>query len=166
MNKYFLSIMSILILFQSFRVLDEILYHHDDVEVRGYKIIDKENTRNNETKEEVKIELDIENLFTNADLKKGRKLSKQCASCHDFSKNLSIKIGPPLWGIVDRKTAIIADYKYSKSLSKVKRNWTKLELFNFLEEPKEYLKGTSMMYKGLKKIDDRIDLISYLESLR
>lgn len=158
--------MSILILFQSFRVLDKILYHRDDVEVKGYKIIDKENVTNGETKGKMEVEIDIENLFANADLEKGRKLSRQCVSCHDFSKNLSKKIGPPLWGIVNRKTAIIADYKYSKSLSKAKRNWTKLELFNFLEEPKEYLRGTSMMYKGLKKIDDRIDLISYLESLR
>ena len=31
--------------------------------------------------------------------------------------------------------------------------------------PKEYIKGTKMIYKGLKKESDRIDLIFYLKSL-
>ena len=42
----------------------------------------------------------------------------------------------------------------------------KKRTFFFLEKPKDYIKGTKMIYKGLKKSSDRADLISYLESLK
>ena len=44
--------------------------------------------------------------------------------------------------------------------------WSKEELFYFLEKPKDYIKGTKMIYKGLKKSSARADLITYLESLK
>ena len=68
--------------------------------------------------------------------------------------------------LVGRKSAVIADYKYSEALKDYDKNWTRNELFMFLEKPKEYIKGTKMIYKGLSKASDRANLISYLESLR
>ena len=47
-----------------------------------------------------------------------------------------------------------------------KKDWTRETLFYFLGNPKEYIKGTKMIYKGLKKKSDRVNLISYLESLK
>ena len=57
-------------------------------------------------------------------------------------------------------------FKYSDALVNYKKAWSKEELFKFLEKPKDYIKGTKMIYKGLKKSTDRADLISYLESLK
>ena len=81
-------------------------------------------------------------------------------------ESLKIKIGPPLWGLVDREVGVIKDYKYSDSLSQFNRNWTRSELFFFLKNPKEYIIGTKMVYKGLEKESDRVNLISFLESLK
>ncbi len=75
-------------------------------------------------------------------------------------------MGSPLLDIVNKKAAIIKDYRYSKSLVDFKKNWTRLELLNFLERSKQYTKGTNMIYKGLKKADDRINLVSFLDSLK
>ena len=83
-----------------------------------------------------------------------------------LDNSLKIKVGPPLWGIVNRKAASIDDFKYSDALVNYKKAWSREELFNFLEKPKDYIKGTKMIYKGLKKPSDRVDLISYLESLK
>ncbi len=167
MNKYFLSLMSILILFQSFKVLDEIFYHNDKNIKKGFIIINEVIKEPKLEKEELQVEeVDLDLLLIQADIEKGIKISRQCVACHDFSKNLKIKVGPPLWGIVGRDSGIISDFSYSDALINFKKIWTKQELFYFLEEPKRYIKGTKMIYKGLNKIDDRVNLISYLESLK
>ena len=87
-------------------------------------------------------------------------------ACHSFDNSLKIKVGPPLWGIVNRDAAKIEEFKYSEALTNFQKKWSRNELFLFLEKPKDYIKGTKMIYKGLKKSTDRADLISYLESLK
>ena len=32
-------------------------------------------------------------------------MAKQCVACHSFDNSLKIKVGPPLWGIVNRDAA-------------------------------------------------------------
>lgn len=170
MNKYFLSIISILLLFQSFKVFDEIFYHEEEGE--GSKIFseieDEDSDISEEENEESEVvqKLDLDSLFVNFDVKKGEKVAKQCSACHDFSVNLKVKIGPPLWGVVGRKAAAISEFKYSDALVNFKKDWDRETLFYFLQNPKEYVKGTKMIYKGLKKNSDRVNLISYLESLK
>ena len=168
MNKYFLSLMSILILFQSFKVADEIFSNKKD-QKKGYIILeqDKEEVTVADDKSDVKEEkIDYESLFSKASLEGGKKIAKQCVACHSFDNSLKVKVGPPLWGIVNRNAASISDFKYSDALINFKKAWSKEELFYFLEKPKDYIKGTKMIYKGLKKPSDRADLISYLESLK
>jgi len=169
MNKYFLSLMSILILFQSFKVSDEI-FNNKKNQKKGYIILEQDEEEdvtiaddNSQVKEE---KIDYESLFSQANLDGGKKITKQCVACHSFDNSLKIKVGPPLWGIVNRKAASIDSFKYSDALVNYKKAWTREELFNFLEKPKDYIKGTKMIYKGLKKPSDRADLISYLESLK
>ena len=169
MNKYFLSLMSILILFQSFKVADEIFNNKKD-QKKGYIILEQDEEEEvaatNDGTEVKEEKIDYESLFTQANLEGGKKIAKQCVACHSFDNSLKIKVGPPLWGIVNRKAASINDFKYSDALVNYKKAWSREELFNFLEKPKDYIKGTKMIYKGLKKPTDRADLISYLESLK
>lgn len=170
MNKYFLSIISILLLFQSFKVFDEVFYHVE--EEKGSKIFAEIDDTDPELAEDINEEVevvekvDLDSLFADFDVKKGEKIAKQCSACHDFSVNLKVKIGPPLWGVVGRKAAAINDFKYSDAFVNFKQDWNRETLFYFLENPKEYVKGTKMIYKGLKKNSDRVNLISYLESLK
>ncbi len=169
MNKYFLSLMSILILFQSFKVLDEIFFHEVNDNKKGYVVIEEkeENKKVEITENKSNSEvIDLDQLFTNASIEKGTKIARQCSACHDFSTNLKIKVGPPLWGVVGRKVGVISDFKYSDALNSYKKNWTRSELNGFLENPKNYINGTKMIYKGLNKINDRVNLIYYLESLK
>ena len=80
MNKYFLSLMSILILFQSFKVLDEILHHGESEVKKGYIIIEEAESETELTQKPAKEveEINFKDLFSNASLDNGKKISKQC----------------------------------------------------------------------------------------
>ncbi len=174
MNKYFLSLITILILFQGFKVLDIVFFKEKEYK-KGYVVISSEKEKletqfnlTNDSKKDVtpKIEINFTELFIQAKPENGKKISKPCQACHDFSFSQKNKIGPPLWKVVDRQVASIKNFKYSGALIEYKKNWSRKELFYFLENPKNYIKGTKMVYKGLKKIEDRVDIISYLETLK
>jgi cytochrome c len=41
--------------------------------------------------------------------------------------------------------------------------WNEQTLFDYLENPKNYIKGTKMNFPGFKKPEDRADVIAYLK---
>lgn len=107
----------------------------------------------------------ISELLLTASLEKGAKVAKKCAACHDFSAGGAHKIGPALWGIVDRDIASASGFTYSQALSALDGAWTAEQLNGFLENPKKYAEGTAMAFAGLRKPSDRANMIAYLASL-
>ncbi|MGB1399741.1 MAG: c-type cytochrome, partial [Candidatus Puniceispirillaceae bacterium] len=60
---------------------------------------------------------------------------------------------------------IVAAYKkYSKAIKTSGIVWNEETLDGFLAKPKSYLKGTKMAFAGLKKEEDRANIIAYLKS--
>lgn len=41
--------------------------------------------------------------------------------------------------------------------------WNEDTLFEYLENPKKYIPGTKMVFAGLKKPQERADLIAYIK---
>ncbi len=108
----------------------------------------------------------IEALLASADLAKGKKLTKKCASCHKFEKGGANGTGPALWNVVGRSKAGADGFtKYSSGMKEQGGEWTYADLNLFLYKPKDYIKGTVMAFKGLKKTQDRANLIAYLRTM-
>ncbi|MBT4204444.1 MAG: cytochrome c family protein [Rhodobiaceae bacterium] len=104
-------------------------------------------------------------LLSLASSEKGKKVSKKCASCHNFEAGMPNKVGPNLYGVVDRKMASAAEFSYSSALSQKSEEggvWDFESLNLFLEAPKEWLPGTNMSFVGIKKPTDRANIIAYL----
>jgi cytochrome c len=106
-------------------------------------------------------------MLAAADIEVGKKLSKKCAACHTFDKGGKKKVGPNLYGVVMRPVASVEGFKYSTAMKEFSadKKWTYDELNSFITKPKAYIKKTSMGFAGLKKIEQRANIIAYLRSL-
>ncbi len=103
--------------------------------------------------------------LASSDPKKGEAAAKQCGACHTFEKGGPNKVGPNLYGIVDRPKGSHAGFNYSAAMKAKGGNWTYEDLDHFIAGPKTWLPGTSMGYAGLGRGGQRADLINYLHTL-
>lgn len=103
-------------------------------------------------------------ILAAADPASGEKVFNKCKACHKLEDGAK-GTGPHLYGIVGRDIASVADFGYSGTLDGLPGNWTPEELSGFLANPKGYAPGTKMGFAGLKKIEDRADVIAYLASI-
>jgi cytochrome c2 len=88
-----------------------------------------------------------------------------CAVCHSTEPGVD-KLGPSLAGVVGRPAASLKEYPYSESMQKAGVTWTKLVLDKYLTDPQAMVKGTKMLFAGLKSAKDRKALIDYLATLK
>lgn len=98
------------------------------------------------------------------DAAKGKKVFRKCAACHNLDPAKK-KIGPHLSGLIGRKIGTVAGFKYSKAMQAADIVWDEKTLDSYLVKPKQFLKGTKMAFAGLKKEQDRADLIAYLKTV-
>jgi cytochrome c len=107
----------------------------------------------------------IETLLASTSMEKGQATAKQCAACHTFEKGGPNRVGPNLWGIVDRVRASEAGFNYSAGMKAKPGKWTFDELNKFLASPRGYIAGTAMSFAGLARDQQRADVIGYLRTL-
>ena len=106
-------------------------------------------------------------VLASADVAAGEATFKKCESCHNNAQGGPNMTGPNLWGVVGRPTASHPGMSYSDSMmahAKDSPNWTYDQLYMFLAAPGKWVKGTKMTFAGIKKPDERINLIAYLRS--
>lgn len=110
----------------------------------------------------------IEPLLASANVAEGQNIAKKCLQCHVLEKGGANKQGPHLWDVVNRPIAHSENFTYSsgaQEMGKAGKKWDYQDLNAFLHKPKDYIKGTKMAFVGLKKTQDRANLVAYLRTL-
>lgn len=100
------------------------------------------------------------------DAAKGEKVFNQCKACHDVDKGIN-KVGPTLKGIIGRQIATVEGYAYSedmKAFGEARKVWDDETFLEYIENPKKDVPKTKMAFAGLKKEDQREDLLAYLKT--
>ena len=110
----------------------------------------------------------IEALLATASVERGAQVVKQCQICHNLQEGQGPKVGPDLYGVVDRPIASKTDFKYSAALEALKtkvHNWSFDALNAWLTKPSAYAAGTTMSFAGLPDDKKRADIIAYLNTM-
>jgi cytochrome c len=106
----------------------------------------------------------FEEIYAAADASAGEGVWRNCRSCHALEEGVN-GTGPSLYGVVGRAVGAEPGYSYSGALKAVADVWSPENLDGFLEAPRDYAPGTKMTYNGLKDVEDRANLIAYLETI-
>ena len=166
-NKVFGAVLAALFIVLGLNFLSEGLFSSHAPEKPGFEIAGGEVKSEGGEKKKAGAE-PINALLASADLAKGEKVAKKCAACHVFNEGGKNKVGPGLYDIVNRTIASADGFGYSgalKALGGEGKVWDYEALNAFLYKPKDYAKGTSMGFAGVKKTEDRAALVAYLRSL-
>lgn len=107
--------------------------------------------------------------WADGDAAKGEKVFRKCKACHAVGPDAKNKVGPQLNGIVGAEIASVEGFKYSDAFMAKKAEglvWTEDNLEAYLEKPKDFIPKTRMSFAGLRKEDDREDVIAYLKTFQ
>ena len=166
-NKIFMSVLGIVFMVMSLNFLSEAIFHSEIPEQPGYAIEVAEGTSEEAEEDTGPAYEPINALLASADISAGEKTFKKCAACHSNEAGGANKVGPGLYDVVGRAIASVSGFSYSAALKAYGegKTWDYEELNGFLWKPKTFVKGTSMGFGGIKKAEDRAEIIAYLRSL-
>lgn len=93
----------------------------------------------------------------------GEKVYNKCKACHALEAGTN-KVGPSLAGIVGRTAGTVDGFKYSDAMAGSGITWDDANLDAYLADPKGFMPGNKMTFPGLKKEEDRANVIAFLKA--
>ena len=114
-----------------------------------------------EAEEEV---YDLGALLAAADPSNGeRTFQAKCSTCHTIADGGGNGTGPNLHGIIGASHAHMPGFGYSSAMQATSgETWNYENIDHWLENPSSYIRGTSMAFAGLRRDDERANVIAYL----
>jgi cytochrome c len=159
-NKIITAILVTILVVFGIGKISDIIFDKKDKNIVAYKVEAPEGTPGEANAAETNVDLNA--LFSMADIAHGEKIFKKCKACHSINAGGANKIGPRLWNVMFRPIGSVTDYKYSKALTSYGKEWNWEEMNGFLIKPSKWIKGNKMGFAGLKDERDRASVILYL----
>lgn len=106
-------------------------------------------------------------VLPTADVAAGEATFAKCKSCHTVDSGGANGTGPNLFGVVGGKPGSHGGFAYSPAMAAFSGEhpqWTYDQLNEFIKAPQKHIVGTKMTFVGIKKADERVNLIAYLAS--
>ncbi|MBL1429911.1 cytochrome c family protein [Oceanicaulis sp. AH-315-P02] len=107
-------------------------------------------------------EVVLPKFLVGADLKAGKREFAKCRACHTLEQGQRNKMGPNLFGMFGNKVGFNEEFRYSKAIQDSDLVWSMENLDHWLENPREFLSGTSMAFVGIRNEQKRRALMAYL----
>jgi len=105
-------------------------------------------------------------LLATADAAAGQRVFAKCQACHTIDQGAANGIGPNLYGVVGESIgAGRGGFAFTSALSGHGGNWTFENLDAWLTNPRAFADGTAMSFAGLPKVQDRANLVAYLNTM-
>ena len=165
MNKIIVSIVFAIILVLGINKVTDVIFYVEKPEKSAYQVASVTTAASTTSAETTSVSSESGNimaLFASTSAADGAKVFKKCLTCHSIGKGDPNKIGPNIFGVLNRKAGSISDYKYSKAMAAYGKVWSFEEMNGFLTKPKDWIKGTKMSFMGLKSAKDRAAVILYM----
>ncbi|WP_245450141.1 c-type cytochrome [Chelatococcus asaccharovorans] len=94
----------------------------------------------------------------------GEVVFRKCRACHQVGEGARNLVGPQLNGVIGRPAATVEGYSYSQAMKESGITWDEANLKHWMQNPRDVLRGTKMVFAGLPKDEEVANLLAYLKS--
>lgn len=94
---------------------------------------------------------------------RGEQVFMKCQPCHTAVAGGPHIVGPNLHGVIGRKAGTASGFNYSHAFREAGFTWDRAKLDQYLEDPAAFVGSNWMPFAGLKRSEDRQDIICFLE---